>query len=70
MKFNITKIRTKKGMSLSELARRSGVAKSALFYIEIGGTPNPRFDTLCKIAKALNVRVAELFLSDTGLWEP
>ena len=60
MRLYLNKMRKKKGMSLSELSRRSGVAKSTLFYIEINAT-DPKVGTLCKVAKALDIHVIDLF---------
>ncbi len=60
MRIKIQEIRKEKGMSLSELSRRSGVANSTLSYIELRVT-DPKLSTLCKIAKALEVEMADLF---------
>jgi len=63
MKIFVEKYRLEKGLSLSELARRSDMAKSHLSYIE-DGTTSPTIDTLCKISKALEVPCCELFSCD------
>lgn len=63
MKIYIEKIRLEKELSLSELARRSGVSKAHLSYLE-SGERTPTLQTLCKIAKALGVPAAELFSCD------
>jgi transcriptional regulator with XRE-family HTH domain len=63
VKIFIEKIRLENGLSLSELARRSGIAKSHLHYIECGEI-YPTLLVLCKIAKALNTPAAELFTYD------
>ena len=60
MKIYVEKYRLEKGLSLSELARKSAIAKSHLSYIENGET-SPTIDTLCKISKALNVPCSDLF---------
>lgn len=60
MKIFIEKVRLEKGLSLSELARMSGVAKSHISNIE-SGEKYPTLPTLCKIAKALDVPAASLF---------
>lgn len=60
IKINVAAVREEKGISLSELSRRCGVAKSTLFYIELGAT-DPKLGTLCKIAEALGVPTAALF---------
>ena len=63
VKIYIQKIRLEKGLSLSELARRSGVVKSHLHNIE-RGEKYLTVPVLCKIAKALNTPAAELFSYD------
>lgn len=60
MKFYIEEIRKQQDISLSELSRLSGVAKSTIFYIEIGAT-DAKIGTLCKIAKALDIPIYRLF---------
>jgi transcriptional regulator with XRE-family HTH domain len=56
----IRKIRTKKGLSLSELAYLCEFEKASLSRIELGKT-NTTVLTLIKISKALEVNVCELF---------
>ena len=63
VKICIEKTRLEKGLSLSELARRSGVAKSHLHNIE-RGEKSLTVTVLCKIAKALDTPAAELFSYD------
>ena len=60
MVLHIEAIRKEKGLSLSELSRRSGVAKSTLLYLELNAT-DPKLSTICKIAGALGVPPASLF---------
>jgi len=55
----LVKIREAKGYSLRRLADKVGMSYVALFRLERGET-DPRLETLRKLAKALNVRVAEL----------
>lgn len=52
-------IREGQGHSLRALADRVGMSYVALFRLESGDT-DPRLSTLRKLAKALNVTVAEL----------
>ena len=63
VKNYIEKTRLEKGLSLSELARRSGVTKSHLHYIE-RGEKYPTLLVFCKIAKELDTPAAELFSYD------
>ena len=51
--------RTRAGLSLAELARRAGVAKSTLSQLE-AGTGNPSLETLWALGVALNVPFARL----------
>lgn len=53
----ISKIRTKKCISQSELARRCGMAVSSLHNIETGVSGNPGWYTVCKIAQVLEVEI-------------
>lgn len=52
-------IRERKGVSLRALKKASGVAVSSLARFE-AGQGDPQLSTLRKLAKALNVTVAEL----------
>ncbi len=52
-------IRARRGVSLRALKVASGVAVSALVKFE-AGQGDPQLSTLRKLAKALNVTVAEL----------
>ena len=54
---NLVDLRGRRGMSLEQLAVRSGVSKGMLVQIEQGRT-NPSIATLCRIANALGVAVA------------
>lgn len=56
----ICKIRSEKGMSKSELARRCGTAVSNIHNIETGASKNPGWYTVCKIAEALEVDISDL----------
>ncbi len=55
----LRKIREGQAYSLRSLADRVGMSYVALFRLESGET-DPRLSTLRKLAKALNVTVAEL----------
>ena len=50
-----------KGLSQSELARRSGHAVSTIHGIENGDNQNPSFRTVCDIAKVLGIPLDELY---------
>ena len=51
--------RARAGLSLAELARRAGIAKSTLSQLE-AGTGNPSVETLWALAVALNVPFGRL----------
>lgn len=59
---NTISLRKQRGMSLDELAKRSGVSKSMLSQIEQDKT-NPTVITVWKIAQALDVSIQELMES-------
>lgn len=56
----LRQLRVDRGLSLSELARRSGVDKGWLSHIEAGEGKNPSAATLAALAAALDVTVTAL----------
>lgn len=56
----LTEIRKKKGLTLKELAKTSGVSISALKKISAGITKNPNIETVRAIANAMNCTLSEL----------
>ncbi|MGI5118365.1 helix-turn-helix domain-containing protein [Marinactinospora thermotolerans] len=56
---NLRILRGVAGLSLSELARRSGVAKATLSRLE-SGAGNPTLETVFSLSEALNVPIASL----------
>lgn len=56
----IRDLRMKRGISLTELARLSGVSKSYLSFIERGKQTNPSIEVIEKIAKALKIDIQSL----------
>ncbi|MEG1564963.1 MAG: helix-turn-helix transcriptional regulator [Bacteroides sp.] len=63
MKIFLYEKRTEKAMSIRTLSAISGVAKSHIERIEAGET-NPTISVMCKLAKALDISVGELFSCD------
>lgn len=61
----VQELRLKKGLSLSVLAERAGVAKSYISTIERDIQSNPSIQFLEKIATVLNVSVDSLLHSNT-----
>jgi len=57
---NIKKYRDKHGVSQDKLSKLAGVTLHTLTKIETGATPDPRIETLKKIAKGVNVSVDDL----------
>ncbi|WP_395677205.1 helix-turn-helix domain-containing protein [Inquilinus sp.] len=56
---NMSRMRRERGLSLDGLARASRVSKGMLVQIE-GARTNPSIATLCRVASALGVSVAQL----------
>lgn len=59
LKICLAEVRTEKEISVRELARKSGVARSHIQRIE-SGESNPGVLTLVKLAKALDVTIDSL----------
>lgn len=64
----IKDMRIDRGFSLSSLAQRSGISKSALFGIEEGRV-NPTVNSLWSVATALGIPFGELVQEDSELHE-
>jgi transcriptional regulator with XRE-family HTH domain len=56
---HVRELRTARGWSLDELAGRSGVSKGMVVQVE-GARTNPSIGTLCRLADAFGVTIAEL----------
>lgn len=63
----ISQLRKRKGLSLTELADRAGIAKSNLSNIERNLNQNPSLNVLEKIASALHVELSELLDTETKI---
>lgn len=57
---NIKKIRAENGYSLEKIARLADLSLNTIVKIENGVNQNPTFETLQKIAKALEVKMDDL----------
>ena len=64
MKCSLQDIRWKTNLSLTQLSRKSGVAKSTISAIENGNCKDPQTSTTFKLADALHVDVREIFKFD------
>jgi transcriptional regulator with XRE-family HTH domain len=67
LRRNLRRLRIARHLSLSELARATGMSKATLSGIE-NGRANPTLETLAALAGALRVPLAEL-LEETALGE-
>ena len=61
----LTERRQKRGLSLRELSRETGLSDVGIAYIE-KGQKIPRANTLCKLADALKCRVEYFFVSSNN----
>jgi len=57
--------REKQGLSIRELARRSGVRHATIVRLEAGGSDNITTDTLLRLCRTLRVSTDYLL----GMWE-
>ena len=62
---NLRALRVERGLTVSELARRSGVAKGTVSKLEAGQATNPTVETLWSLADALGASLSELIVADT-----
>lgn len=63
MKSRIKDLLKEKGMTMSDLASAIGTTQTSISRM-LGENGNPTYDTLMKIAEALNVGFTELFIND------
>ncbi|MBS4209154.1 helix-turn-helix transcriptional regulator [Bacillus sp. FJAT-50079] len=63
---NILEIRKRRGLTLTEVANRAGVAKSYLSNIERNVNQNPSIQVVERIALVLNVDLKTLVASETN----
>lgn len=57
---NIKKYRVKLGISQDKLSKLAGITLHTITKIESGATPDPRIETVKKIADALGVGIDDL----------
>lgn len=63
MEILLWQVRDKKGYTLERLEQKSRISKSTLQRIETGET-SPTMESMEKIAKAMNVKITDLFESE------
>lgn len=56
----ISSLRSAKGLSMAELARKAGIKPPSLWAIEHQMTKKPKADTLLRVASALGVPLREI----------
>lgn len=64
MGYKIREFRNEIKMSQDELAKKSGVSRTIISGLESGTLTTITTDTLLKIAKALNRKVADIFFEE------
>ena len=64
-KLRIKELCKEKGLTLNTLADKVGISQPSISLI-VNGKQKPSFDTLEKIAEALDVDIAELFAPADG----
>jgi len=57
---NIKKYRAKLGISQDKLSKLAGITLHTITKIESGATPDPRIETVKKIASGLSISVNDL----------
>lgn len=64
MYYNKLKLlRLERGMTLEELAKKSGVSAGYLCHLENGSRAHPSIEIMEKIAKSLNKTIFEIFFN-------
>ena len=63
MPYKIKEARIQMDMTQEELAEKSGISRATISALENGRVEVTTTDTLLKLAKALNRRVSDIFLS-------
>src|SRR5262249_43142531 len=60
--IELKRARQDRGLSLSEISRRSGIDLASLSRLEAGKNPNPALETLSRYADALGLRLELSFV--------
>lgn len=64
MGYKLREAREAKGLTQEELARKSGVTRQTIIAIETSKGYNTTFNTLVKLAAALETTVDQIFFAD------
>ena len=59
-------IRNYRGMSISDVTRKTGVSFQTIASIETGFTKGPQFTTISKICHALRCKVNDVIVNEKG----
>lgn len=62
MMLNLRAVRRHQDITQDELAKKSGVSRATISYLESGAATDAAVSTLTKLASALGISVRELFL--------
>lgn len=60
MQLRVNRIRA--GLSIKELAKKSGVSANSIMWVENGTTQNTRLDSIIRLADILNVSLEEIIV--------
>lgn len=66
MANRLKEMRFKRMMTMSELARRSGVSRAIIWKIETNRSKNVTANTMQALAKALEMPVTDIFFTEDG----
>lgn len=64
MKNKVKQYRELAGLTQEELSEKSDVSRNTISSLETGSNTNVTYDTMIKIAGALNEKVATIFFED------
>lgn len=62
MNNNLAVIRTEKGLTQGELAKKAGVSRTIINQLETGAREVTTSKTMLKISRALDIPIADIFL--------
>ena len=64
MKNRVKQYRELSGLTQEELSEKSDVSRNTISSLETGSNTNVTYDTMIKIASALNETVSQIFFED------
>lgn len=64
MKNKVKHYRELAGLTQEELSEKADVSRNTISSLETGSNTNVTYDTMIKIARALNEKVAAIFFED------